>query len=322
MPAEQRPKFRGAVRSESSAAGLKQVFASHIASGTLEIVYIPDIARLGAFDTAVKECTHIAHIASPLVVGARDVEEEVLVPAVQGMVGLLKSALHVKSLQSVVVTASFAAVLDPMHGLRPGYAYTSKDWLPISYEAAADPDLDLSFWPELYRPFITYMASKKLAEEAAWNFYHEVKPSWRFNTVNPPYIGGPNVLPLPKRADSLSFSQKLIWNVASSKPGDKLTEVDFPYWVDVRDVARVHVRALIATAADGERFVVGKHKTTYAGMSDVLRNQLGLHCSEENQELSCYDIESKSCEEVLGIDSWVGFEDMVRDTIVQVTALS
>jgi len=321
-PVNQRPKVRATVRSELSAAGLKQVFAGHVASGTLEIVYISDIARPGAFNTAVQDCTHIAHIASPLVVGAKNVEEDVIIPAVRGTTGLLNSALQVKSLQSVVVTSSFAAVFDPMHGLRPGYTYTPGDWLPISYEAAADPNLDLSVWPELYRGFITYMASKKLAEDAAWGLYNERKLSWRLSSVCPSYIGGPNVLPLAKGADSLSFSQNLIWQVAASKPGDKLTQVDFPYWVDVRDVAKAHIQALVTPAANRERFILGPHKTTYAGMADVLRRRLGLNCSEERQELSCYDIESKNCEEILGINSWVRFEDMVCDTVEQATALS
>jgi hypothetical protein len=134
----------------------------------------------------------------------------------------------VPTLKAVIITGSFASVLDTMYGLRPGYTYSQKDWNPITYENAADPNLDLSIWPEQYRNFITYMASKKLAETAAWDLFREIQPAWRLSLVCPTYIGGPSILPLVKSADSLSFSTGLIWKVATSKPNDKLPAVDFP----------------------------------------------------------------------------------------------
>lgn len=293
------------------------MFSSHISSGFLEFAYIPDILAPGAFDEAVKGVSHIAHIASPLVVGATNAEEDVLKPAIGGTTSLLKAAAKISSVQAVVVTSSFAAVHDPMLGLRPGYTYTPKDWNPISYETAADLNLDLSVWPETYRVFITYMASKKLAEKAAWDFYESEKPKWRLSVICPTYIGGPNVLPLAKGAENLSFSQKLIWNVATSKPEDTLPEIDFPNWVDARDVAKAHVLALQSRGADRERFILAPFSTTYSGIADVLRRELKLNVSEQRQELDCFEVESRNCESVLGIKEWVPFEDMVLDTVRQ-----
>jgi nucleoside-diphosphate-sugar epimerase len=315
-PAESRPLVRGTVRSDTSAAGLKQVFASHIDSGALELVFISDIAAQGAFDGAVKGCTHIAHIASPLVVGAQNVEQDVLVPAIRGTESVLASALARAA--AVVVTSSFAACMDPALGRRAGYTYGPEDWNPISYAEAADPNLDLSVYPELYRPFVTYMASKKLAEQAAWDFYRTKKPEWRLAVVAPTYIGGPSVLPLTKGADSLSFSNGLIWKVATSTPRDKLTEVDFPCWVDVRDVATAHIEALLRPEAEGKRFILAPIKTTYAEMAGVLRRGLGLQTSEEVQDVEIFDIDDEGCEKVLGMKKWIGLEEMVLDTVEQV----
>ncbi|KIX10091.1 uncharacterized protein Z518_01172 [Rhinocladiella mackenziei CBS 650.93] len=118
----------------------------------------------------------MAHIASPLVVGVRIVEQDCLPQAVQGTTSLFKSALSVKFLEAVVITSSFAVVFDPMHSSRPGYAYIPKDWSLRSYPTAADPYLDLSVWAKIYRDFITSRASKKLAEKAAWGLYDTVKP--------------------------------------------------------------------------------------------------------------------------------------------------
>lgn len=317
LPESQRPRVRATVRSESSAAGLKSFFASQISSGALEIAYVSDIASPGSFDEAVKGVTHVAHIASPFVVGAEEAERDVIKPAIGGTTSLLRSALNVPTLQSVVITSSFAAVFDAMYGLRPGYTYGPKDWNPIDYKTAVDPKLDLSAWPEPFGVFITYLASKKLAEEAAWEVYDEAKPSWRLSTVNPAYIGGPNILPLVKGADSLSFSQKLIWSISQSKPEDKLPEVDFPGWNDVRDVAKVHILALQTPEADRQRFVLAVNLVTYSRMADVIRKNLSLNVSEQKQSLDCYTVDHSNSESILGVKSWVPFDDIVLDTIRQ-----
>lgn len=118
-------------------------------------------------------------------VGAKDVENDVLILTVRGTTDLLCSALAQKSLEAIVVTSSFALVFDAMHGFRSGFTYTPRDWNPISYETAAAPDLDVKVWPSTYQHFITYIASEKLAEKAAWDFYHEHQPKWRLSMINP-----------------------------------------------------------------------------------------------------------------------------------------
>ena len=318
-PAETRPIVRATVRSESSAAGLKQVFASQIEDGSLELAFVPNIAEPSSFDEAVKGCTHIAHIASPLVVGAENVERDVLTPAIRGTESILKSALsHAgPQLEAVVVTSSFASCFDPMHGLRPGYTYGPENWNPISYDEAADPKLDLSIYPERYRIFVTYMASKKLAEKAAWDLYHDAKPKWRLSVVCPTYIGGPSILPLSKGSNSLSFSNGLIWKVATSGPKDELTTMDFPCWVDVRDVAQAHIQALLQPKAEGKRFILAPIKTTYAEMASVLRQRLGLNTSQKEQKEEIFDIKDEGCADVLGMRDWIGLEKMLVDTVTQ-----
>lgn len=246
------PQVRASVRSDSSASALKSVFAEHVTSGRLNIVIVSDITDPDALMDAVRDVTHIAHIASPLVVGVEDPEKDLLIPAINGTTSVLKAALHVKSVKAIVVTGSMAGNLDVSHGFRPGYRYTASDWNPITYAEAADPNLDLTRWGAPWQPFITYMASKVLAEKAAWSFYEKEKPSWGLAMLNPGYIGGPYVLPPIKGAQSLSWSTGLIWKVAvGEKP-----ENDYPFWVDVRDVARAHVRALLRPQAWGRRWIV------------------------------------------------------------------
>ncbi|PVH83970.1 NAD(P)-binding protein [Cadophora sp. DSE1049] len=256
------PKVCTTVRSPAAAAKLQKAFPTSL--NKLEIIQIPDISVPGAFDTAIEDVTHIAHIASPLVVGPKNVEEDLLIPAIQGTTSILNSAAKQKSgtLKHVVITSSFAAVFDAAKGWRPGYAYGPEDWNPISYEEASGHELDLEQWPETWRMFITYMASKALAEKAAWDFYNNEKAkakakkgrlSWGMSVVCPTYIGGPFILDLESE-DDLSFSNKLIWKIVTS--GDQnLIPLDYPNWVDVRDVADVHIRVLEKEVGE-ERFIL------------------------------------------------------------------
>jgi nucleoside-diphosphate-sugar epimerase len=129
------PSVRASVRSSNSAAQLSRIFSNP----KLEVLQIPDIIIAGTFDDALVGVSHIAHVASPLVIGAQDTEKELLVPTIQGTTSILTSALACKTLKRVVVTGSFAAVFDASHTWRPGYTYSPEDWNPITYAEAADP---------------------------------------------------------------------------------------------------------------------------------------------------------------------------------------
>lgn len=320
-PHASRPRVRATVRSEASADALGAAFSSHVVNDTLQIVRVADITAADAFTSALDGVTHIAHIASPLVVMPENVERDLLIPAIKGTTTLLKAAASCPMVESVVVTSSLAAALDTKHGTREGYTYTSKDWNPITYEQAADPELDLSQYSERYRPFVTYAASKKLAEKAAWDFYAEAKPAWRLSTVCPGYIAGPYVLPLSKGLKGASYSISLVWRTATSKPGDSLTQLDFVDWVDVRDVADVHIRALTQKGANGKRLLVGPSKVSYTDMAKVVQEVFGWETSEEVQKMEHWDVDMRETEEVLGIREWHSFDGMIADTVEQLRAV-
>ncbi|KAF2716762.1 hypothetical protein K431DRAFT_335332, partial [Polychaeton citri CBS 116435] len=91
-----RPKIKATVRSGTSAIGLKTVFADALASGSLEVVQIVAITSSRSFDSVLDECTYVAHVASPLVVCSKDVENEALKPAIRGTISLMYSTLKCK----------------------------------------------------------------------------------------------------------------------------------------------------------------------------------------------------------------------------------
>ena len=264
------PYVRATVETEESALLLESAFLTHVRSGRLLILFVPDVLAEGAFNEVVRDVTHIAHLAAPMAVRARDVEKELLIPAIGSTTGILKAALKETSIKSVVLTSSFGAILDPAHGFRPGYTYTSDDWNPITYEEAADPDLDLGRWEPQWRPFISYMASKTVAEKAAWDLYNREMPDWGLTVLNPVYIGGPCVVPLTPGPQCLSWSNTLIWTVAL---GGNLAE-DYPFWVDVRDVAKAHVEALVRPQVWGRRWILASGRMLY---SEVIMDPTNHH---------------------------------------------
>lgn len=103
-------KVRAAVRSESKAAYLRNLFKDH--SENLEFVIIEDIATPGAFDEAIKGINGIIHTASPTSGLTPDIDAKAVIePAVQGTVGILKSAQN-SSVERVVITSSVVAQMD------------------------------------------------------------------------------------------------------------------------------------------------------------------------------------------------------------------
>jgi nucleoside-diphosphate-sugar epimerase len=90
--------------------------------------------------------------------------------------------------------------------------------------------------------------------------------------------------------------------------------------VDVTDVAKAHIEALVRPAANGGRFILASRMATYTDIADILKRDLGLECSLDKQQPSFYSIEAKNCEEVLGIKEWILFEKTMCDTVQQVQA--
>jgi hypothetical protein len=65
------------------------------------------------------------HVASPLVVDSKDIENDLLKPAVRGTTGILRAATSANTVKAVVITSSFGAAADLSKGFRPGYTYTT-----------------------------------------------------------------------------------------------------------------------------------------------------------------------------------------------------
>ncbi|KAF7376957.1 Ketoreductase azaE [Mycena sanguinolenta] len=247
---EQGFSVRGTVRSADKCAPLREIFASY--GDKFELVVVPDITQEGAFDEAVKGVDAIEHTASPfhLQVDDPDVRHdkppactEFIRPAIHGTLGILQSAAkYGTSVKRVVITSSCAAVLQIQAEPR---TFSELDWNEQAPREVTEMGRSA--------PAMTkYRASKTLAERAAWDFVakHKTEIGWDLIAINPP--PQPTTPPTPAH---LGTSARQFYTMLT-QPSPSATLGTGSCWIDVRDLGRAHVLALLREEAAGERIIL------------------------------------------------------------------
>ncbi|KAK5107407.1 hypothetical protein LTR62_001311 [Meristemomyces frigidus] len=234
------------VRSQEKA---NKIAENHKSAGKdkLSFAIVEDIAQEGAFDQAVKSdppFEAVIHTASPFHFNVTDVQKELLDPAIIGTTGILKSIKKsAPSVKKVVITSSFASIVNPYKGNWPEHTYSEEDWNPITQEQAVE------------NPANGYRASKTFAEKAAWKFVEEEKPNFSLSTMCPPLVLGPIVHYL-NSLDGLNTSNQRIRDIMGGKAKEEIPPTGTYIWVDVRDLALCHVLAIEKEAAANKRFFI------------------------------------------------------------------
>lgn len=112
-----------------------------------------------------------------------------------------------------------------------------------------------------------------------------------------------------------SFSQAKIIDIAQKGTNEGLVD-DFPFWIDVRDVAKAHAQALLREEAHGKRWILACQKARMWQLAESINEQFPEREMEVVRETDqSFDI---SCEESLrglGLEKWVGLDQMVMDTV-------
>ncbi|KAI6873249.1 NAD(P)-binding protein [Hortaea werneckii] len=234
------------VRSQDKA---KKIADNHAQYGRdkLSFAIVEDIAKEGAFDEAVVSdppFETVIHTASPFHFNVTDVQKELLDPAIIGTTGILKSIKKsAPSVKRVVITSSFASIINPYKGSWPEHTYTETDWNPITQQQAIE------------NPANGYRASKTFAERAAWEFLEKEKPNFSIATMCPPLVLGPIVHYL-NSLDALNTSNQRVRDIMMGKAKDEIPPTGTYIWVDVRDLALCHVLAMEKEAAANKRFFI------------------------------------------------------------------
>lgn len=197
---------------------------------------------------AVKGCKYVLHIASPFIEKEPENANELIIPAREGALHVLRASKK-EGVKRVVITSSFAAV---GYGHQPSLTpFTENDWTDLS-------DKTLS----------AYVQSKTLAERAAWDFMEKEGGALELTVINPVGIFGPVLGP------DYSGSIKLIQLLLEGKMA-RLPHLFFDT-VDVRDVATLHVLAMTTPAAKGQRIIASSGQSTgLKEIAELLKSKLG-----------------------------------------------
>ncbi|CUM63813.1 uncharacterized protein PRCAT00001397001 [Priceomyces carsonii] len=229
----------------------------------LTCVLLSDILKYDDLLIAVKDCDGILHLASPFTYSVTDFRKQLMEPAVIGTTNILKAALLEPKIKKVVITSSFAAVYDSSKGEQPNTVLTEKDFSPLTWEDGISTK----------DPKVAYRASKIVAERAAWDFLKRENPNFSISVLCPTMVFGPLYsIRLLKSVSELNFSNTIIWKVLnSSSSEDLIPPTRGPVWVDVRDLALAHVRALVEPIAANQRYLVSAGNYDNQEIADILR---------------------------------------------------
>ncbi|TID30962.1 hypothetical protein CANINC_000445 [Pichia inconspicua] len=235
----------GTARSQEKYQPILEAFMKKRPEANLTFEIVPEISAENAIDDVLKkhpEITAVLHTASPAALGQkRDLKDAYLKPAVNGTLNILKAVQEfAPQITNIVFTSSYAAIYtgDRKH------VHTNESWNPINWENDVNGE------------FIAYIASKTYAEKAARDFVKEHDVNFKFATVNPPYVLGPQLFD-SFVGSSLNTSNQLITSVLKIDKKSTKPEIGRPTLVvDVRDVAAFHVLPLENEKAADQRLFI------------------------------------------------------------------
>jgi nucleoside-diphosphate-sugar epimerase len=186
-----------------------------------------DLTSDAGWPQSVAGCDFVLHVASPFPVDAPEREDDLIVPARDGALRVMRAARDAGA-RRVVMTSSFAAI---GYGHEPtDRAFSEDDW--------TDPDAS---------GVSAYAKSKTLAERAAWDFIAREGGALELSVINPVGVLGPVLGP------DYSTSIQIVARLMDGSL--RLVPRIFFNVIDVRDVADLHLRAMTDPAAVGERFL-------------------------------------------------------------------
>ena len=247
-------RVRGTVRSlksEDKVQSLRDIVPNP--RYPLELVEA-DLEDGESWKEAVKGCSYVYHVASPVPLELPRDENEVIRPAVQGTLNVLRACAESNvSVKRVVLTSSLGAVMN-LGNDDTSYVFSEKDWLDLENATS-------------------YSKSKCLAEKAAWDFVDGLDVSankFELAVCNPSVVIGPLVSSTGRNSSSLTA----VKNILNGSWYPFILDLSLPV-IDVRDVAAAHIAAMETPKAAGNRYIVNAQSLWLKDIADVLLAEFG-----------------------------------------------
>jgi dihydroflavonol-4-reductase len=237
-------RVRGTLRSLGKDAAVRKALDLDEEAGQRLSFVEADLMSDAGWPAAVEGATYVLHVASPLPIAPPKHVDDLVRPAREGTLRVLRASLDA-GVRRVVVTSSVAAIL---YG-HDDYSrtFTEEDW----------SNLDGKVPP--------YETSKTKAERAAWEFMEGLPEgsTMELVTVNPSFVLGPSLLGVDNTSNEVvgKLLRKEVPGVPRLRCGI----------VDVRDVAAAQVLAMTTPEAAGKRFILNGDEAWYAEVAKMLK---------------------------------------------------
>lgn len=214
--------------------------------------FVADLESDAGWREAIAGCDYILHVASPTLTQLPKNDDEMVIPAREGVLRVLRFARDA-GVKRVVLTSAFGAV---------GYGHPPRD-RPFTEED----------WTQINDTVAPYQKSKTLSERAAWDFIAREGGALELTAINPTGVLGPALG--SDFSPSLGIIDRMLKGAMPAAP--KFSHA----FVDVRDVADLHVIAMTHPAAKGERFLASAPPClSVLDIAKILRRRLGARASK------------------------------------------
>lgn len=243
---EQGYNVRGTIRSLAKEAEVRETIAKFVQANDRLTFQAADLEQDKGWDEAMNGVEYVLHIASPFPLYEPEREDDLIIPAVQGTLRVLRAA-HKAGVKRVVQVSSVAAI-SAGHN-ENGHVFTEADWSKVENEIGA------------------YSKSKTLAERAAWEFINGAENTHKMElaVINPPLILGP----VPNKTSRTSV-ELIRTYMLGQVPGVGRIKMGL---VDVRDIASAIILAMTTPEAAGERFLCSGGTLWIKEIADILHEQ-------------------------------------------------
>lgn len=243
-------QVRGTMRSPASEPALRQLFSGLGFPGSRISFVITDLNQDQGWAEAAAGCDYVLHVASPVLNKPPKTEDEVIIPAREGTLRVLRAAATA-GVRRVVLTSSVSAIAEGHQRQVYQRRFTEADWSDLSGK------------------IMPYGKSKTLAEKAAWDFCQGPDAAgMELVTICPGYVLGP-VLDDGRVSPSIDMVRRVL---LGEYPGSGRLSLPI---IDVRDLAAAHVAAMVKPEIAGERLVAVKETLWQTELSQILAQEYG-----------------------------------------------
>ncbi|CAJ1936248.1 unnamed protein product [Sphenostylis stenocarpa] len=217
-------------------------------------IFGADLAGEKDFDAPIAGCELVFQLATPVNFASEDPENDMIKPAISGVLNVLKACARAKGVKRVIVTSSAAAVtINPLK--ETGLVMDESNWTDVEFLKTAKP------------PTWGYPVSKALAEKAAWKFAEENHID--LITVIPTLTTGPSLTPdIPS---SVGLATSLITGndfLINALKGMQFLSGSVSI-THVEDICRAHIFVAEKESASG-RYIVSAHNTSVPELAKFL----------------------------------------------------